>query len=236
MRILIVTTGRWGERIVNHLQATAPSDWQLVTWRGPVALPMVIDDPAEFLPPSLAPADLLLVLTESAGMTDLAPDIAGLCGAEAAIVPVDARAWAPPGLVRQTRARLNAMGVGSAFPMPFCALTPAQADRRERQHPLIRRFAERYGRAKLCCDVADGHVERCQIVREAPCGNTRYIVEKLSGAPVERASEQAGLLHHYFPCWGGMDGDPVRGEHTLLHIAATMAQKAVQRALEESHE
>ena len=234
MRILVVIAGKWGERIARHLQATAPSDWQLVTWRGPVALPMVIDDPDEFLPPSLPPADLLLVLTESPGLTDLAPDMAKLCGAEAVIVPVDARAWAPPGLVRQTRARLEAMGVASAFPMPFCALAPASGS--ERQHPLIRRFAERYGRAVLSCEAMDGRVAGCEIAREAPCGNTRYIAGRLPGVLVSKAAEQAGLLHHYFPCWGGMDGDPVRGEHTLLHIAATMAQKAVQRALEDEHD
>jgi thymidylate synthase len=229
MRILVVTQGKWGERIAQHLRRTVPNDWLLSGWRGPVGLPLVIDDPDEFLPETLEPADLLLVLTESAGMTDLAPDVAALCGAMAVIVAVDARTWAPPGLVRQVRQRLERAGVDSAFPAPFCSLAPS-----DRQHELIRAFAEQYGRPELSCAVADGEIVSCAATREAPCGNTRYIAERLAGVAVERGPEEAGLLHHYFPCWGGMDGDPVRGEHTLLHVAATMSQNAVKRALEDA--
>ena len=68
-------------------------------------------------------------------------------------------------------------------------------------------------------------------MREAPCGNTRYIAERLVGVPVGEAAERAGLLHHYYPCWGGMGVDPVHGTHTLLHVAAKMAQQAVERSL-----
>jgi thymidylate synthase len=229
MRILVVTQGKWGERIAQHLRRSAPNDWLFSAWRGPVVLPLVIDDPDEFLPEAVAPADLLLVLTESVGMTDLAPDLAALCDAKAVIVPVDVRAWAPPGLVRQVRERLERMGVASAFPAPFCSLAPSA-----RQHELIHEFAERFGRPELRCVVADAQIVSCEAIREAPCGNTRYIAGRLAGLAVERGPEEAGLLHHYFPCWGGMDGDPVRGEHTLLHIAATMSQNAVRRALEEA--
>ncbi|MBN1584711.1 MAG: hypothetical protein JXA89_28655 [Anaerolineae bacterium] len=226
MRILIVTQGEWGERIRVHLNKTAPFDWQFTSWQGPATLPVVLDEPETFLPDTLAQADLLLVLTESAGMTDLAPDIAQLCGAQAVILPVDKRAWARPGLVRQVKERLAAAGVGLAMPMPFCTLIPKQE-----QHDLIRRFARRYGRPELDCKVRDGCIAFCEIGRETPCGNTRYIVERLPGVRADKAAEQAGLLHHYYPCWGGMDVDPVQGTHTCLHIAATIAQQSVERAL-----
>jgi thymidylate synthase len=226
VRLLIVIQGQWGQRIADHLCATAPTDWQVEAWQGPIALPTVIDDPEEYLPGTLPKTDLLLVLTESAGLTDLAPDLAQLCGADAVIVPIDKRAWAPPGLRGQVERRLRAMDVGAAFPLPFCSLLP-----RGNQHPLIGEFAARYGRPELTCARAHRHVASCAIVREAPCGNTRYIVERLSGVPVAKAAGQAGLLHHYYPCWGGMGVDPVQGTHTPLHIAATIAQKSVERAL-----
>jgi hypothetical protein len=226
VHLLLVTQGAWGRRIADHVSETAPSCWQVATWPGPDVLPVVLDDPDEFLPDALPSADLLVVLTESAGMTDLAPDIARLCGAQAVIVPVDRRSWARPGLRRQVAQRLQAMGIGSAFPMPFCSLTPTTE-----QHWLIRSFAERYGRPDLACTTRDGRVACCEILRETPCGNTRYIIEGLVDVPVEQATQQAGLLHHYYPCWGGMEVDPVRGSHTLLHIAATMAQRCVERTL-----
>jgi hypothetical protein len=229
MRILVVTQGQWGQRIVEHLQCSAPSDWQISTWRGPTAFPAVLDEPENYLPDALPQADLLLVLTESVGMTDLSPDLAQLCGARAVIVPVDDRRWAPPGLVRQVKRRLEALGVDYALPMPFCSLTPKAG-----HGPLICAFSELYGRPSLTCAVEGDRVVSCEIVRQTPCGNTQYIVERLPGVATDEATEQAGLLHHYYPCWGGMSVDPVQGAHTLLHIAATMAQRSVQRALEPS--
>jgi hypothetical protein len=226
VRLLIVIQGDWGERIADYIDRTAPNDWQRSTWQGPAVLPVVIDEPAAFLPESLVRADLLLVLTESAGMSDLAPDIAQMCGAEAVIMPVDKRSWARPGLLRQVRKRLEALNVASVFPRPFCSLVDTP-----RQHPLIRAFAERYGRPELDCTVQDEQIASCTVLRGAPCGNTRYIAEHLVGTAVDKAAEQAGLLHHYYPCWGGMGTDPVHGSHTLLHIAATMTQKSVERTL-----
>jgi thymidylate synthase len=243
VRLLIVVTGQWGQRIADHVRQTAPPDWEVCAWQGPTTIPAPLDDPAGFLheylqeslTAGLPQADLLLVLTESAGMTDLAPDLAHLCRASAVLVPVDRRPWAPPGLVRQVRQRLQGMGIACALPTPFCSLTPG-----EDQHPLIHDFGTRYGRPKVQCAIEERgciHPQRiaaCHAVREAPCGNTRYVASHLAGTAVDRAVEQAGLLQHYYPCWGGMDADPVHNTHTLLHIAATMSQKAVERALDNA--
>ena len=253
MRVLIITAPEpgsercspglqgpaWGQRIAAHLQVSAPKTWQIARapeWSalartaalgpGSSILSLMLDEPEDLLPEYLPPADLLLVLTESILMTDLVADLAELCGAQAVIVPVDKRSWAPPGLVRQVQGRLEAKSISSAWPMPFCALAPNVG-----QHPLIHEFASRYGRPELICTTKDGEISTCKIVREAPCGNTRYIVDRLAGVQTTQAAEQCGLLHHYYPCWGGMETDPVHGTHTLLHIAATIAKKSVERAL-----
>jgi hypothetical protein len=189
----------------------------------------MLDEPEDLLPDKLPQAELLLVLTENVVMTDLVPDLVNLGRAQAVIVAVDKRSCAPPGLVGQVRRRLQAQGIDSAWPMPFCALAPNPG-----QHPLIQEFARRYGRPDLKCTVQENQIASCQIVREAPCGNTRHIVRHLIGTETHRAAEQCGLLHHYYPCWGGMETDPVHGTHTLLHIAATMAKKSIQRALADN--
>lgn len=258
MRILLAIQGQWGKRIADHLRAAAPLGWQIAVWQGPTALPIIVDDPEEFVPDRLVLAELLLVLTESAGMTDLAPDLAQRCAAQAVIVAIDKRASAPRGLVRQVRQRLERAGTACAAPIPFCSLAPSP-----RQHPLIQAFGERFGRPELCCIVQNGRIGACHIVRETPCGNTRYIVQHLSGTPLDQAVEQAGLLHHYYPCWGSMEADPVQSaggqaahhthqpgsnhqpthpgttdpgapDHSPLHVAATMAQKSVARALQNT--
>jgi hypothetical protein len=250
VRILLAIQGPWGRRIADHLRSSAPADWQIAVWQGPTALPIIVDDPEEFLPDQLEPAELLVVLPESAGLTDLSPDLAVRCGAQAVLLGIDKRPWAPRGLVRQVRQRLEQAGIAGAAPMPFCSLTPSS-----RQHALIRAFAERYGRPELRCTTVgagtpDERIEACHIVRETPCGNTRYIVEHLDGVPRDQAVEQAGLLHHYYPCWGGMETDPVQSaggqspgnsqgdtshaDHSPLHVAATMAQRSVARALQNT--
>jgi thymidylate synthase len=189
----------------------------------------VLDEPEEYLPDALPRVELLLVLPESAGMTDLTPDLVERSGAEAVILAVDKRSWAPPGLLRQVKRRLEALHIASAMPTPFCTLTPSAA-----QHPAIHAFAQQYGRPELACAVENGHLASCDVLRETPCGNTRYIAAHLAGVERQKAAEQAGLLHHYYPCWGGMETDPVQKTHTLLHIAATMAQRSVERALEKT--
>ena len=108
MRILLATQGQWGRRIADHLRDSAPPDWQIATWQGPTALPLIVDDPDEFLPPTLEQAELLVVLPESAGWTDLAPDLAQRCAAQAVLLGLDKRPWAPRGLVRQVRQLLAA--------------------------------------------------------------------------------------------------------------------------------
>jgi len=242
VHILLAVQGQWGQRIADHLQASAPPGWQVVVWHGPTALPIVVDDPDEFVPDRLPPAELLIVLPESTGLTDLAPDLAQRCGAQAVVLGIDKRLWAPRGLVRQVRRRLEQSGVACAAPIPFCSLAPSP-----RQHPLLRAFAERYGRPEVDCVVQKngaqgGRIETCRIVRETPCGNTRYIVRHLPGTPLDQAVERAGLLHHYYPCWGGMETDPVQSaggpdtsnhaDHSPLHVAATMAQQSIARALQ----
>jgi hypothetical protein len=231
MRVLVVFQGQWGERILDHLAQTAPPEWEVASWKGAVAYPPVIDDPDEFLPDHLPKCDLLLVLTEHAGMADLTPDLAQRSEAQGVILPIDRRSWAPSGLVRQVESRLRDAGIDLATPMPFCSLSPTS-----RQHWAIRAFAERYGRPRFACEAQEGKLVSCGVLRGAPCGNTRYIARHLAGVAVEKGAEQAGLLHHYYPCWGGMEADPVTGEHTLLHIAATLSQRAAKRALDHARE
>lgn len=199
-----------------------------MTWEGPQHLPSVIDEPEEFLPASLPQADLLLSLAENAGLSDLAADIAVLCGAKAVIAPIDRRAWLPPGLSNQLARRLEKSGLGYAFPAPFCTLQP-----RKDAHPLINDFAARFGTPKLRCSVIDERVISWEVLREAPCGNTRFVVNKLTGVSLGKAKEMAGLLHHYYPCLADMDVSG-QDEHTLLHQAAKITHVAVSRALVDS--
>jgi thymidylate synthase len=131
------------------------------------------------------------------------------------------------GLVGQIARRCRDRGLGFAAPSPFCTLTSRQDG-----DASINEFADRFGLPELCCRVSGSRIVSTRVVREAPCGNTRFVAERLVGVSVENAVSQAGLLHHYYPCLAGMDQPPVNS-HTLLHRAAKITSAAVSRALSD---
>lgn len=226
MRILCAVNGNYGLRIAQHLARTAPTGWDVQSWTGPSRVPDGPDDsPEACLQGDIPRADLLLVLSEGAGFGHLAFQLALLCQAGAVIAPVDRLSWLPEGLALQLGGRFRKAGIGFAAPAPFCNLTP-----RGFSHPAIVEFAQRYGRPELGCCVRQGSIRTVEIVREAPCGNTRFVAERLVGCDVENAPQRAGLLHHYYPCLAGMEQAPFR-THTLLHQAAKIMCATVARAV-----
>lgn len=231
LRILAVTQGLWGERIADNIQAQAPPDWKVTAWAAPRVLPPVIDYPEDYLPEAFDPADLVLALGEVSGLAQLIPDIAQMCGARAVIAPIDRNASLPPGLAKQLEGWLGRMNVAVAFPKPFCSLTPGQYNRtplvRANDDPIIARFAEFFGRPEFELTVEDGRIESVQVKRDAACGCARYVAERLVGEPVEDSIEQAGLIHHHFPCLADMNKDP-HYRDTLMHVSGNFLKDAIK--------
>lgn len=238
MRILSVVQGRYGRRIAEHLEAQRPAGWSVAVHALPVALPPVIDYPEDYLPDSLPPADLLLALGEHPGAAELLPDIARLCGAQAALVPIDNGAWLPPGLARQLAGWLAAQGVPAAFPMPFCTLTESQYNAWRRQVaydiPLVAEFARYFGRAVLGIkvDAQTRTIAGVETVRDTPCGCAAHVGAGLAGVPLDEAAHRAGMLHHHYPCLAGMAIDPAYSD-TLMHVSGRILKEEVERHLKD---
>lgn len=237
MRILTVTQGEYGQRITDHVARQAPADWQVESWRAPRVLPPVIDYPEEYLPTELPGVDLLISLGEHPGVAELLPDIAQLCGAQAAILPIDNQAWLPPGLARQVAGWLTAIGVEAIFPKPFCSLTETTYNGyRRRQpytNPLVAEFARIFGQPIFASPLiqADGTIQEIQVERDTPCGCACHVAQGLQGVALEEAVEAAGLLHHHYPCLGGMAIDPEYSD-TLMHISGRLIQDQIRQTLQ----
>src|SRR5512141_876095 len=103
MRILAIITGEYGRRHVTNLREHSPQEWTFEIWQATTRLPLIVDDPADFVPTTLPPADLILSFGEHRGIAELLPDVARVSGARAVIAPVDSEAWLPRGLARQLR-------------------------------------------------------------------------------------------------------------------------------------
>lgn len=230
-RLLAVTQGLWGERIADNLRCHAPSDWLVEVWAAPRIIPPVVDEPEDFLPPTLPAADLVLALGEVPGLAQIIPEVVRRTGARAVIAPIDRNESLPPGLVGQLRGWLGAMGVAAAFPKPFCSLTCESYNRTPLvtayEDPLIRRFAEHFGRPVFRADVAQGKIERVEVVRDAACGCARHVAEGLAGTPVDQAVEAGGMLHHHYPCLASMNKDPDYHD-TLMHVSGHFLQDALK--------
>ena len=232
MHILAVISGEYGLRHVDNIRRHGPANWQIEVWQAPAVLPPVIDYPEDYLPESLPPADLILACGEHRGVAELIPDVARMTGARAVIAPVDREEWLPRGLARQLRGWLAEMGVACVTPKPFCSLTGTHYNVRrhrvEYDDPLIAEFARWFGRPELriSVDARARTISAVEVVRDACCGCARHVAQDLVGVSVDDAEQEAGLLHHHYPCLASMGVDPDYND-TLMHVSGNILKEQV---------
>jgi hypothetical protein len=228
MRILGLITGEYGERHLGNIRRHGPDEWMIEEWRAPSRYPIVIDYPDEFVPEGLPPADLILSFPEVSAVAELIPDVVRATGASAVIAPVDNEAWLPRGLARQLRGWLEGMGIVCVTPKPLCSLTEtdygtARGRRVPYESPLISEFARWFGKPDLRLTVDPGlrTITAASVVRDAVCGCARYVAERLVGVSADDAEQEAGLLHHHYPCLASMGIDSDFGD-TLMHVSGNV--------------
>ena len=234
MRILAVISGEYGQRHVENIRAHGPTDWVVEVWRAPSVLPPVIDYPEDHLPADLPPADLILSFGEHPGVAELLPDIAGMTGAQAVIAAVDSEAWLPRGLARQLRGWLQDVGVMGVTPKPLCSLTDThysigRRQRIEYHDPLIAEFARYFGQPdlRITVDPESRLITSAEVLRDSVCGCARYAAVRLVGVSADDAEQEAGLLHHHYPCLATMGIDSDFGD-TLMHISGNYLKNNVR--------
>jgi len=239
MRILAIISGEYGQRHVDNIRAHGPTDWTIEVWRAPGILPPVIDYPEDHLPAGLPPADLILSFAEHPGVAELLPDIAHMTGAQAVIAAVDSEAWLPRGLARQLRGWLEDMGVACVTPKPLCSLTEkdysiGRRQRIEYDNPLIAAFARHFGQPdlRIVVDPQSRCIISVEVLRDSVCGCARYVAERLAGVSTDDAEQEAGMLHHHYPCLASMGIDTDYGD-TLMHISGNLLKNNVGAQVKE---
>jgi hypothetical protein len=233
MRILAIISGEYGQRHVDNLRAHGPKEWQIEVWQAPTVLPPIVDYPEDFLPDELPPADLILSFAEHKGVAELLPEIARMTGTQAVIAAVDNEAWLPRGLARQLCGWLADVGVACVTPKPLCSLTEthygvARRQQVEYDNALIAEFARYFGRPELriAVDPQTRTIVSADVVRDAVCGCARHVAQGLIGVSVDEAEQQAGLLHHHYPCLASMGIDTAFGD-TLMHVSGNLLKDNV---------
>ncbi len=233
MRILVVFTGEYGRRHLANLREHCPPNWSVAEWRAPVALPLIVDYPEDYVPAALPPADLILSVPEHRGVAELIPDVARVTGAKAVVAAIDNEAWLPRGLARQLQGWLGDIGVACVTPKPLCSLTETgystgRRQRHEYDDPFISTFARHFGAPELVLTVDPDSrtIASAQVRRDAVCGCARFVAEGLVGVEAEAAEHKAGMLHHHYPCLASMGIDADYGD-TLMHVSGNILRDDV---------
>ncbi|KPK94033.1 MAG: hypothetical protein AMJ88_05960 [Anaerolineae bacterium SM23_ 63] len=236
LRVLAVTQGQWGERIAENIRVRAPADWSVEVWAAPSVIPPVVDDPQDFLPPTLPEVDLVLALGDTTGLAQLVPDIARVTGAKAVIAPIDRNTSLPAGLARQLAGWLKEMDVAAAFPKPFCSLTETTYNRTplvtSYDDPTIQRFARYFGKPEFRVTLDAGQITEVEVLRDAACGCARYVADNLVGISADEALEKAGILHHHYPCLASMERDPDYFD-TLMHVSGNLLKDSLRETIKD---
>jgi hypothetical protein len=236
MRLLVVTQGEYGVRMLDNIRQNAPSTWTVEEWRAPAVLPAVMDYPEDFLPDALSPADLILSLGENPGVAELVPEIVKLTSAQAVIAPMDRLEWMPRGLARQLAGWLGKLNVEAVFPKPLCSLTETHYDvgryRKEYHNKLIAEFARYFGRPRFVIqiDPETKTIVRAEAERDAVCGCARYVAGGLVGVHMDEAEFQSGMLHHHYPCLAAMGIDDDFAD-TLMHVSGNITRDEVKEQI-----
>ncbi|UCC17570.1 MAG: hypothetical protein JSU58_03205 [Dehalococcoidales bacterium] len=215
MKILAAVQGEYGKRIAENISKRMPDNRELEMLTLPRALPVLIDEPEEFLPSDIPSADLLLGLIESDGAAQLIPALARISGAKSVIVPVDNPSWLPLGLQNQLEQEMTRDGVTSVYPRTFCTLTENSTGYRSNtvsyDDELISLFARYFGRPKLdiTLDNSGEKITAVIVERGSPCGSTHHAAEKMVGMSVNEVVPRAGLIVHQFPCLASMQQEEI---------------------------
>jgi hypothetical protein len=224
MEIYALIQGWYGERIIQNMLKRLPKGWTIKSHRLPDQLPIIIDEPGNFLPKETSRFDLILSLGEHPSVAYLLPSIVKATSAKAVIAPIDDSRWLPPGVKRQISEELTRLGVAAAFPKVFCSLTPIY------KNDLIDEFARYFGRHKLQITLNNDVIESVHVIRGSPCGSTHYIADKLRGLEISEAPREASLQLQIYPCLASQDKDLEYGT-PLMHVAAHIVMGEVKKAL-----
>ncbi len=220
MNIFILTSGKYGSRIINYISKMGLASSIVGIHEVPGDLPEFIDDITKYVPDNIPEADLIISIGLYGDINMIIPPVASKSGAKSIIVPIHDPKQIPAGLQREIESETHDARI--VFPKPFCSLEPV-GDK------YIDEFVESFGKPELEIK-ADNLIRHVEVKRGAPCGSTWFVAEKLKNVPVDEAEFEAGGKYHNYPCLASMEVDPQIGD-TLLHIAGYRIKEAVKREL-----
>lgn len=219
MRILILSSGKYGTRIVNNL-ANVLSSEIVGIYEVPEDLPEFIDDITDYIPQNLPDCDLIIATGLVGDINLIIPEVAKNTGASSIIIAINEPGQIPPGLQKEIKQAAGDKTL--VFAKPFCSLKPTGDQ-------FIDEFTEHFGKPELEIE-SDELIKKVTVKRDAPCGCTTFIAQEIEGVPVDEAEFITANKFHNYPCLASMSKDSELGD-TILHVAGYQSKEAIKKAL-----
>ena len=199
-KLLVFEQNGRGENKIRGIRAHGEGLFDLEIVSVESAVPAVVDDSSEYLPPDFQ-ADLVLDYLKH---PDLSHDLALMCQKRS--IPLVASG-------KKIRVQ------GAFTPMICCALS---------RDPRLGCYGERFGAPEFAVEIEAGRIRKITVLRGAPCGATWEAAARMAGLPVEEAVVRMGLEVQFF-CTADPSGwDPMYGK-SPVHLAAEIHRAALCR-------
>jgi len=227
MKILVLTQGFHGERIVRNLRTIR--EWNGNEVKLPhIELETALDEPEIVEMEGLEDCDILLLAYEENTVPLLIPTMTERIDVKSIIVAVDNPRLVGTGLENLLKYELKKRDITCIFARPLCSLTPC-GDK------YIDEFTKYFGRPslKITLDETTRTISSIRVKRSAPCGSTYFVARKLVGVGIDYAERRAAILLQCYPRLATHDVDPVLKERTIdcaAHLIANAVRDAVESA------
>lgn len=231
MKIYILSSGKYGKRIVNNLATTLSSE-MVGIHEVEEDLPEFIEDLTPYIPENLPESDLVIAVGLKGDINLIVLEVARKTGAKSVIISINDHTNLPPGLRKEIEE--DALDINVVFAKPFCSLKPTGDQ-------YIDEFTQNFGKPELEIefDQLTGNqdeeigaelIKKVTVKRDAPCGCTAFVSQELEGVPVTEAEFIAAEKFHNYPCLASMAKDSELND-AILHVAGYQIREAVKKAL-----
>jgi hypothetical protein len=186
----------------------------------PAVLPVMLDDPGEYLPDSVKEHDILIAISIH---EELLFSFVQYCTEAAGIViPIEEPWWISPYMREKLENHCKNRGIEIAFPKPFCSFDPADG--------VLKTLKERFriGRPEIRFEVKDKRIVESRVLCSAPCGATYFVAKNVRGVEVNDELVQTidSLLSAY-PCTASTEPDREFGD-SIIHRAVQLQRSILK--------
>lgn len=244
MKLYILLSGRFGEKVIGSLvnlptfcrACGSACNFCRAKRRSfsaeiagvhvePDDLPDFLDEPEDHLPKNPPRADIIIPIGIHPDILSVMPRLAKKISAKGVIVPMEDVDWCPQKLRQNLKTELDAIGIESAFPKPFCALE-------ENGGPIVDQFVREFqiGRPRLEAKIHDGVIREVEVIRSSPCGSTWFTAHEIKDMKIGDLDQIIWRSHRGYPCTASTHIDPETGE-PFLNLSGQRILDAVHNAI-----